>query len=67
MEPYRFLTNERKLLDSPYEVKCRVCNGDIVHNSYNKDYEKCYRCNGEGYILTDEGQLLLDFIKRRLG
>jgi hypothetical protein len=50
------------------ETKCWQCwgNGVIPWNDHGELID-CPECGGLGWIPTDEGKRLLDFVKRHLG
>lgn len=41
------------------EQLCDVCHGDKYIGRY-----KCVRCDGNGEYLTNEGELLIEFLRR---
>lgn len=46
------------------ETKCERCDGKgTMKGTY---FSPCYLCGGKGFILTKEGKMLLDFVKKHL-
>jgi len=49
------------------DVRCWKCWGEgVVANEDHGDMVPCSACGGVGWIPTDEGRRLLDFIERHL-
>jgi len=47
------------------DEKCFQCNSEYIPKVFRKSENgKCYYCDGIGYIPTDEGDVILNFIKR---
>lgn len=46
-----------------YDEKCSHCmEGLVIHSDEEED---CVTCDGYGYLLTDKGHDLIEFLKRR--
>ncbi len=48
------------------ETKCEICDGEGRLKKKNSYYFPCDNCNAVGFLPTEEGKQLLDFIERHL-
>jgi RecJ-like exonuclease len=44
-----------------YDYLCIDCDG----SGQNRSYDICSVCEGYGYLMTDSGRLLIEFLQRR--
>lgn len=61
------MTDPNKLPD--LEVTCPNCQGKGEVKNEDSDYRRtktCYECEGYGFVVTEFGEKVLDFVRRRL-
>jgi len=56
------MDDEQKQQFPPLEIKCEKCEGV----GYLKDYSQCYECNETGYIVTEFGEHVIEFLQRHV-
>jgi len=49
-----YLSIEPPTKELRYE--CPVCNGDRVLQTYKFNHKTCWRCNGNGYLISNSGK-----------
>jgi DnaJ-class molecular chaperone len=48
----------------PLDQVCDNCNGDGGRKGGDRDWTPCRRCNGTGYMLTELGEKIIEFVRR---